>query len=176
MVLKNHIIVGAIGAVAVFPLIGPLRAIVFFLSSVLIDSDHYIDYLWRTRKQNKFPAGLSPKAMFKYYDQFYAHQFDKRQLGFSLFHTVEIFIVVYLLSIFVHYGFLDQVFFLTVLAGMAYHMIFDVISLAWIKLHFIRAYSIVEYFIRFKKMLRRGVNPNDYSKEMFSLSRGSEKK
>lgn len=176
MVLKNHIIVGAIGAAVFFPFLGLFRSIIFFLSSVLIDSDHYIDYLWRTRKENKFPAGLSPKAMFKYYDQFYAHQFDKRQLGFSMFHTAEVFIIVYLLSRFVSYGFLNHDFFTAVLAGMAYHMIFDVISLAWINLHFIRAYSIVEYFIRFKKMLSRGVNPNDYSKEMFALSQLEEKK
>lgn len=161
MLLKSHIIAGAIGTAVFYPWLGPWKALVFFIASVLIDADHYLDYLWKT----KF-TDWSPRQMFKYYDKVIEHRFDKRKLGFSLLHTAELYIVLYLLAVFVHYD-----FFITILGGMAYHMIFDVISMAWEQLHFIRPFSIIEYVIRKRRMQKMGFDPDEFFRDMYILSK-----
>lgn len=161
MKLKSHIVAGVIGTAIFYPWLGPWRSLVFFISSVLIDADHYWDYLWKTKFEN-----WSPKQMFKYYDHVSANRFDKRKLGFSLLHTAELYIVIYLLAVYVHYD-----FFITILGGMSFHFIFDVISLSWEGLHFIRPYSIVEYWIRKRRMQRMGLDPDEFYRDMYELSK-----
>ncbi len=163
MVLKHHIIAGIIGTALFYPLLGPWKSVVFFFASILIDADHYLDYLWK----NKF-TDWSPRRMFAYYDQVTKHRFDKRKLAFSMLHTVELYIFIYLLAVFVNYD-----FFLTVLGGMAYHTIFDVVSLTSEKLHFVRAYSIIEYVIRKHHMKKKGLHPEEFFKDMLKFSKDS---
>ncbi|MEN9649143.1 MAG: hypothetical protein RL094_110 [Candidatus Parcubacteria bacterium] len=162
MMLKSHIVAGVVGTALFYPLLGPWKSSVFFTASVLIDADHYLDYLWKT----KF-ADWSPKQMFRYYDKVIDNRFDKRKLGFSILHTVELYVVIYLLAVYVHYD-----FFLTILGGMAYHMIFDVVSMAWQRLHFVRPFSIVEYLIRKKRMQKMGLDPDEFYRDMYLLSVG----
>lgn len=165
MTLKSHIIAGVIGTAALYPILGGWKSAIFFLSSFLIDADHYLEYLYRVKKTTgKFPD-WRPKSMFKYYDEVTKNRFDKRNLGFSLLHTAEAFAVIYLMAVFINYD-----FFITILGGMAYHYIFDVISLSWEHLHFIRSYSLVEHFIRIKKMKNSGFDPDEFYKDMHAYA------
>lgn len=161
MRLKSHIIAGVIGTAILYPIFGPWRSAVFFISSVMIDADHYLDYLWKTKFED-----WRPSQMFKYYDHVIANKFDKRKLGFSILHTIEAYIVIYFLAIVVNHD-----FFITVLGGMAYHMIFDALSFAKDRLHFIRAYSIMEYHIRKKRMQKKGLNPDEFFQDMYTRSK-----
>lgn len=161
MRLQSHIIAGAVGAAITVPFWQyPYQALIFFVASFMIDADHYLDYLWRSRGKD-----WSPLRMFRYYDHVTEHHSDTRMLGFSVLHTVEIFIAVYLLA-----AYLSPVFFLPVLAGMAYHMIFDVIWMSYHQVPFIRAYSVIEYHLRKKNKKTKGHNVDDLYNELFEKS------
>ncbi len=160
MTLKNHIIVGVVGTALFYPTFGPWHSIVFFLSSVLIDVDHYWDYLWKS----KF-ADWSPARMFRYYDEATKERYNKNNLGFSLFHTLEVFLILYFTAQYFDYDLL-----ITVLGGMSFHMIFDVLHMARQDLVFVRAYSIVEYFLRKNYMKRHGRDSHAFWMHMFKLS------
>ncbi|MEI6480556.1 MAG: hypothetical protein WCO12_03505 [bacterium] len=160
MKLESHIVAGLVGTAILYPILGPAQSMLFFTSSVLIDSDHYLEYLRVTRGKD-----WSPARMFRFYSCFTEHNSEKEVLGFSLFHTIEIFIVVYLLA-----KYLSSFIFIPILLGMTYHMIFDIACLTYHGVPTVRAFSIVEYFIRKKLLLKKGINPEDFYKKMFELS------
>jgi len=161
MSLKSHIIAGAVGAIAFYSIFGPFKTLIFFLASFLIDVDHYLDYLWRTKGKD-----WSPKRMFQYYDYVIENKYDKNNIGFSIMHTVEVFFIIYLLSLYV-----SSELFLPILCGMAYHMIFDMVWLSYHKVTFIRPFSIVEYIIRKRKMIKDGLDPDGFYKKAFEVSK-----
>ncbi len=168
MTLRSHLIAGVIGGAILIPTFGPLKSVVFFIASFLIDADHYLEYLYRVKKVTGTFPDWRPKQMFLYYDPIIENRFDKRNLGFSLLHTVEAFAVIILLAFYLNFPFLYMV-----IAGMAYHMIFDVVSLAVEKLHFVRSYSIFEHFIRMPHMKKKGFDPDEFYKDMYILTQKS---
>ncbi len=163
MKLREHIIIGAVASIILIPQWGIWRVLLFWGAEVLIDADHYWDYLWRSKFQD-----WSGWRMFRYYDLFSKRLHDKNFLGFSLLHTVEVFAAVYLLAYYWNYT-----FFITIFWGMVFHIILDMIWLLKYKVFFGRAYSIIEYWFRKRSMLRRGLNPDGFYKEMFKLSEKS---
>ena len=146
--------------VVLYPHWGLWRAFLFCVAEVLIDADHYWDYLWRS----KF-VDWSGWRMFRYYRFITQRLHDKNYLAFSLLHTAEVFIAVYLLARYWNYA-----FFMTIFWGMAFHLVLDMIWLLKYKVFFVRAYSIIEYWTRKRSMLRRGLNPDGFYKKMFELS------
>ena len=165
MTLKSHLIVGAVGAILAYPHIGGYRSLLFFVASFLIDADHYLDYLWRTRDKKGIPQDWRPRSMFKFYDEDLKNLHDPRKLSFSLLHTVEAFLVVYMLAIFLNYE-----FFITVLGGMAFHTLFDVLWAVQHKVIFGRPFSILEYLLRKQSMKKKGLDPDEFSQDMFTRS------
>ena len=104
--------------------------------------------------------------MFQYYDYVIENKYDKNNIGFSIMHTVEVFFIIYLLSLYV-----SSELFLPILCGMAYHMIFDMVWLSYHKVTFIRPFSIVEYIIRKRKMIKDGLDPDGFYKKAFEVSK-----
>lgn len=160
MKLRDHLIIGGVAMAVLYPYWGPWRALLFWGAEVLIDADHYWDYLWRSKFQD-----WSGRRMFRYYDIIIGRIYDKNFLGFSLLHTVEVFAAVYLLARYWNY-----IFFMTIFWGMVFHLILDMLWLVWRKKFFGRAYSIIEYWFRKRAMIRRGLNPDGFYKEAFELS------
>lgn len=163
MKLREHLIIGGLAMLVLYPYWGLWRAFLFWGAEVMIDADHYWDYLWRSKFQD-----WSGWRMFRYYDRIYEYLYDKNFLGFSLLHTAEVFIGVYYLAYYWNYT-----FFMTVFWGMAFHLLLDMIYQAKLKCFFVRAYSIIEYLIRKRSMLRRGLDPDVFLKKMFELSEKS---
>jgi hypothetical protein len=161
MTLRQHAIYGGIAAVALSFYWGPWRSVLFWVAAWLIDADHYWDYLWRSRF-----ADWSPKRMFRYYDLMTGRGHDKRFYAFSLLHNAEIFLVVWLLAHYINY-----VFFITVLLGMLFHLALDMIELGRNHIFFVRSFSIIEYWIRRTRMLRRGIDVDSFYKELFEESK-----
>ena len=159
MKLQSHILAGAVGTAVLYPILGPGKSLLFFTASVLIDTDHYIEYLWRIKFKDR-----SPKRMFRYFDNVTIHKKDKDNLGFSLFHTIEIFLVVYFIGI----HFFPSLF-VPIFLGMLYHMVFDILWLTYHKVPTVRAFSIIEYFIRKNFMIRKGNDPKFFYEKMFKL-------
>lgn len=160
MKLREHLIIGGIAMAVLYSHWGPWRALLFWGAEVLIDADHYWDYLWRSRFQD-----WSGWRMFRYYNLITKRLYDKNFLGFSLLHTAEVFIGVYVLA-----RYWNHTIFMTIFWGMVFHLILDMIWLLKYKVFFARAYSIIEYWLRKRSMIRRGLNPDGFYTEVFKLS------
>lgn len=132
MTLKAHAVQAAIGAVVMSVYFTLSENAVFFLSIVLIDIDHYFDFVVVTRR-------FAIKDMFKYHGWVWRHK--DTVYGISVFHTVEVFIALYLLGGVSRY-------FTIILYGFLFHMALDLVSLLWHGIFFNRAFSIIEYVIK----------------------------
>ena len=163
MKLREHLIIGGVAMVVLYPHWGLWRALLFWGAEVLIDADHYWDYLWRSKFQD-----WSGWRMFKYYRLITERLYDKNFLGFSLLHTAEVFITVYLLAQYWNYA-----FFMTIFWGMAFHLFLDMLWLVHKKRFFVRAYSIIEYWVRKQAMIRRGLDPDGFYEKILELSKKS---
>jgi len=161
MRLRQHLIIGGAAAIFIYFHWDWWRALLFFGAAVLIDADHYWDYLWR----NKF-ADWSGWRMFRYYNLIEKHGTPKNFYGFSLIHTVEFFLLVFLLA-----KLWSPHFFMPIFWGMLFHLLLDVIYFARRGHFFIRAYSVVEYWIRKKRLIRQGVDSDAFCREMFEKSK-----
>ena len=161
MRLQEHIIISSVAAVALAPAWGVQNSLIFLVSAVMIDSDHYLDYLYRTKAKD-----WSPARMFRYYDKMsLMEKNDPEMLGFSLCHNAEIFLLVYLLAVFTHLN-----LFMVILSGMFFHLILDMFWLKHNKVFFIRSYSLVEHHIRKRLLLKKGLNPQNFFDKLFKLS------
>lgn len=161
MKLREHLIIGGIAAVFLYFRWDLWRVLLFFIAAVLIDADHYWDYLWR----NKF-ADWSGWRMFRYCNLIEKEGNEKNFYGFSLLHTVEILGGVYLLA---HYW--SPALFLPVFWGMLFHLFLDLVYFTHRRHLFIRAYSIIEYWIRRPRLIRQGVDSDTFCREMFEKSK-----
>ncbi len=163
MKLRQHLIIGGVAAITLYFYYDWTlwKMALFFVSSVLIDADHYWDYLWR----NKF-ADWSGWRMFRYCNLLEERGNEKNFYAFSLLHTAEIFLLIYILARSWNYN-----FFITVFLGMAFHLFLDIISFAYKRRLFIRAYSIIEYWVRRPRLIRRGVDSDAFCRKMFKESK-----
>jgi membrane protein implicated in regulation of membrane protease activity len=148
--LREHAILGGGAAVALSPIIGPQDSLVFFGASVLIDVDHYWDYLYRNRFRD-----WSPRRMFAFHRVLFSRVREPGFLALNLFHTLEWFAVVSFGAAWLGWSALGAV-----LAGMVFHLFLDVVRLAQFRAAFARAFSVVEYVIRRRLLERRGLDPD----------------
>lgn len=154
MKLTHHIIYGGIASLCLFPKFGFLSGI-FWAASVLIDIDHYIDFLCR----NKF-ADFSLKKMFAYSGVILKWNARPGLLGLSIFHTVEVIGSIYLASLCLHSNIINAVFW-----GMVFHMVLDILFLLKMGALFCRAFSFLEYVIRKRIMIKNGLFPDSIFEE-----------
>jgi len=148
MKAQYHALSAGIAAPMLIPVLGPYSA-VFFASSVLIDGDHYLDYLYR----NGF-KDFSVKRMFTFHKKLYENWKGKTFLGLNIGHTAE-----WLLLVYGAYAITDWMWLKAALWGMLFHMVFDLIYGYQRKGLRRRALSIIEYIIRWNRMKRRGLHP-----------------
>jgi len=148
MQARYHALSGGIAALALTPVLG-IDGAVFFCASVLIDSDHYLDYLYR----NKF-TNFSIERMFEYNRILAGKASESGFLGLSIMHTVEFLSLVYAAAALIGFSFLWAT-----LWGLIFHMAFDLIYLQRRGMVFTRALSLVEYVIRWNRLTRRGLRP-----------------
>lgn len=140
MNIHSHAIQGAATVAALYPVIQEKAFIVGF-SVVAIDIDHYIQYVWDTGK-------WSLGGMFRYFDMLRENlkgRFLVQYLDLCLFHTIECYLTLFALGIYVHEDFIY------ILMGFIFHHLFDQLYFSYVmKWPFVRAFSIVEYLMRKK--------------------------
>jgi len=135
MNLKSHLIATGLAAVPAVCFYTPLETALFCAGSILIDVDHQIFYYFRTGR-------CDINGMFRFFREGVDEHLDSiPYLGVCIFHTVEFFSAVWLLSFF--YPSLKYL-----LAGLVFHIILDIYDLIRLKIPFIRAYSLLEHLIR----------------------------
>lgn len=159
----QHIFLGIIFSsilLFIFPQIGLLGFLIILSSTILIDVDHYIYYVykkkdwslkkaynWFIKNQKKF-FSLSRKQRNKFYT------------GFCFLHGIEVLLILFLLSFISKY-------FLFIFMGCAFHLFLDLIHQTT---YFDRLdrISLIYDFLKFRKLrFIEGMNIN-YSKTTLS--------
>jgi len=125
MLPSKHILLGALASLLIyfiFPQIGFLGLIIIFLSSFLIDIDHYLQYVY-------IKGSLSLINSYKYHyknmiiwSKLSRYEKLKIKSPIFIFHGIEFIIFLILLI------FLDKIF-LFILIGILIHLIFDLFHL-----------------------------------------------
>jgi hypothetical protein len=141
---------GGVVATGIFAPSLPAEAVAFWTATVLIDTDHYLDFVYYNRCRD-----LSIRGMFRFHRLSFQKIWRRDFLDLSVFHTAEFFLGLYLLATWAGSSLL-----LAALLGAVFHLALDVFYLAWYRSVFKRAYSVVEYLVRRLIMIRRGDNPD----------------
>src|SRR5258708_6144564 len=115
---SEHVIYGALGTSLLIPSYHS-RAALFFLGSIFIDVDHYVDFLYYGRFRN-----WSIKGMLKFHGVLSRWKDRDGFLALEAFHTVEFLTALLLLSVYFKSTELYLVF-----AGMIFHLTLDLIRL-----------------------------------------------
>jgi hypothetical protein len=146
MLVKYHILIGFIASILIFllfPQIGWFYALIIFLSTFLIDFDHYLYYAVKKKD-------LSLKRAYawfvKHRDQIRKlkpSEREKYKRGIFIFHGIECVALLALLS-YVH------PLFAYVLAGVLIHMVFDFMDLYTSKEPFYIKISQIYVFMKNK--------------------------
>jgi len=128
MIPKHHIILGAITTLIIY-LIFPItfmQTIIIFLSSFLIDFDHYLYYAF---KKNNFNPIKSIKWFFTKRKKWLALSYKNRKKykrPILIFHGIEFLITLFLFS------YINQIF-LFILIGILIHIFLDYLEIIFLK-------------------------------------------
>jgi len=125
MLPKNHIIIGLILSLLIyliFPQIGILAAGVIFLSSFLIDVDHYLYYAIKYHDWNLKNAYNWFIHKSKIWNKLTPHQRKDYERAVIIFHGAECIFILMLLVI------LNKIF-LFILIGFIIHLLLDFIDI-----------------------------------------------
>jgi hypothetical protein len=134
MTLGRHLAYTGAAAAALLPFRSGAEILLFAAAGILIDADHYLLYVLRRRD-------MSVRGMFRYFDEFKTVEKTVPYFGLCLFHTVDVLFLVGILAWF--FPLLRPV-----VAGMLFHHLLDIIDLHRKGVPFIRAFSLIEHFIR----------------------------
>jgi hypothetical protein len=161
----GHILAGGVGSIVLYPF-PSLLGLVFWLSSVVIDVDHYLDFIYR----NGF-TDFRIKGMFLYHDVLKGFWGRPEFLHISVFHTVEFAAMVYILSVWT-----DAAWLKALCLGIFFHLALDWIYLYRHKVLTLRAYSVIEYLIRKRRLVTQGLSPGTiYSEALRYVNDAHEK-
>ena len=151
MLPKWHIVIGAIFSVLVTYLLGLslTNGVIIFLSSILLDFDHYLYYIFKKRD-------LSLKNAYSWFVErkrkWFSLKYEERKRykrPILIFHGIEFWLVLGLLC-------LVNKLFLWILLGIAIHMIFDWIELFYLKEPLYNKFSQMYTLIKNKKKEKLG--------------------
>lgn len=150
MLVKRHILLGLIFSLILFLFIPKIKLIgvaIIFLSSVLIDTDHYIYYIFKEKNFNL-------KKAIKYFvnarekkKKLKSSEKKKYYSGWNFLHGIEFLILLFVLGIFI-----SKYFFL-ISIGVTFHLFLDLIEQIYLGGR-IDKISIVYDFFKFKKLKR----------------------
>lgn len=148
MLPRQHLIFGIIFSticLIIFPQIGFIGFFIIIISTVLIDIDHYLYFVYKKKSWNLKHA----------YDwfietgkKFYAlpkEERDKFYLGLCFLHGIEILFILSILGIFI------SKYFLFIFIGFSFHLFLDVVYQISQKKR-ITKISLVHDFLKFRKL------------------------
>lgn len=128
MLPKIHAFFAAILSILIFFIfnISYFQTIIIFLSSILIDFDHYLWFVINKKSYNLKKAfnWFSNKREFFY--KYSSKKFQKYKKSVLIFHGIEFLIPLFLLAYFYD-------IFLFVLIGVIFHLILDYVEIIYLK-------------------------------------------
>jgi len=120
MLPKTHIIINLILSLILLPFINPIYVLIFFLSSILIDVDHYLYYVFEKKR-------FSLKSAYNWYvlekSRFHNLSLEekkKHRYFIFIFHSLELLIILFIASLYI-----PILFFITL--GFSIHLIEDML-------------------------------------------------
>jgi hypothetical protein len=127
-----------------FPTIGITGILIIFLSSFLIDFDHYLYYIYKKWKFNPLLSYNWYKGNIKKFHSLTYNQQKKVYIGIYIFHGIEVLILLFLL------GNLVSNFFTFVFIGFLFHLCLDITYEAFIHKRLDKI-SLIYNHLTFKK-------------------------
>jgi hypothetical protein len=122
MLPKYHVLYGLILSIVLFlilPTIGWIGAGIIFLSSFLIDVDHYIYYVFKERKISLRRALNNFLEKRRRLSKMDIKKRNKFYSGFCFLHGIEILLILFIFGIFV------SKYFLSIFIGFTFHLFLD---------------------------------------------------
>jgi len=143
MLPKYHVILSFLASLILYQFnMNYIFLILFFLSSILIDFDHYLFYV--IRKKNLSLVKAYHYCRYELEDKL--KKSGKKQELLIIFHTIESFAFLFILSLV--YGLFWAVFF-----GSVFHMVLDIIHGSFKKSKkYKRAFSLIYHVLKYKKL------------------------
>lgn len=139
MLPKKHFIFGLVASIVFYfliPSLSLLEIIIFFFSSVLIDFDHYLYFLYKKKSFNLKKAYFYFRKEGSKLHKKLKEEQKKYYTGIYIFHGIELVAINLVLGYFLH-----KIFYMVAL-GMFFHLILD-----WIqkigRYEYPRKYSIL---------------------------------
>lgn len=163
MTPRDHAVLGAIGAAALYPTLG-FNSALFWLGSVFIDIDHYADFVCR----NRF-TDFSFTNMVRYCKVLDGYWRYPEFLALSALHTVEFLIPFGLIALFTGSAPMEAL-----LWGFVFHVVLDAAYLGRQGAMFIRVFSVTEYVLRIKKLKAQGYRPGAIYDKAIDIIHGKE--
>lgn len=131
MLPKWHILLGAVFSLLLWPVFG-LGSLIIFASSFLVDFDHFLFYIKRTKNYNLLKA-------YSFLKKFAEKR--KKEPPLFIFHVIEFWILLFVASLFSKFVSLAFI-------GIALHMFLDFLDDAFKKRR--RQFSLVTWLWRSK--------------------------
>lgn len=122
MLVSSHVIAGVLFSLVlflIFPHIGLLYLLIIFLSSVLIDVDHYVYYIFNKKDMSLTNSYKHSMKQMRWYFAMTREKQRKVFHGFFLFHGFEFIILLLVLGWFV------SNIFLYIFIGVIFHLFLD---------------------------------------------------
>jgi hypothetical protein len=148
MIPRYHIILGFLFSLIlflIFPNIILIEAGIIFFSSFLIDVDHYIFYILKSKDlslRNAIKYFLANRKKLK---KISPEKRNKFYSGFCFLHGIEVLLILFLLGIFV------SKYFLLIFIGFTFHICLDILEEVCNNSRFDKI-SIIYDFIKYKKL------------------------
>ncbi|MBU3906862.1 MAG: hypothetical protein KKA64_01295 [Nanoarchaeota archaeon] len=147
---KSHILFGLLFALVIlyaFPQTGIIGFFIIFLSSFLIDVDHYLTYVqkkrdWSLKNAYNWHCNLNKKFL-----SLTRAKRNKTYIALCFLHSIESLIILYFL------GFFVSKYFLYVSLGFAFHLSLDIIGDQFYHDRVDKTSAIYDFF-KFKKLKR----------------------
>jgi hypothetical protein len=141
MLPKTHAIIGLVFSILIYILfkINVIDALLIFLSSIFIDVDHYLLFAIRNKDFSLKNAYKTQKNSYLEHKKNKTKTITEKKI-LHVFHTLEFFIFILILSYF------WNIFFFVFL-GMLIHTIFDMIEMFHDKNFNAREYFLIRYLL-----------------------------
>ena len=150
MLPRNHIILGFIIAVflfILFPSFGLVSVALFWLSSFLVDFDHYLFFIYYKKSFNLKKAYFWFKEKSKKIEKLKKNK-EKYTTGIYIFHGVEPIIICLIL------GFILSKYFFFVAGGIFFHLILDKIARIKNSRFYPKKTSVILDIMKYSKLIQ----------------------
>lgn len=154
-VLRDHILAGGIFTVMLSAFFDWKTCLVFWVASVMVDVDHYLNLLYWSRFRS-----FDPSKLFRFYAYFHDNRLNRPFMTVEVFHTIEFVMLLGLAAFLTRDTAVNAV-----LWGTLFHIAIDFVHLFNIRALKFRKHSLLEFIIRKRALEKEGIFPTAIQRE-----------